>query len=199
MEHCPGAERFGECACKGGDDRWGRTRMGKLPFGEEAHASHPLGALLDAARSGAITLGRVEGSGFSGLRLRRDEVSGLAPGLFTTFAARLIPAVAFGISVGIKDKGRFKALAVGGHTPATRKAARTDWGRELSYMSTDDIAAFHRRFVTISTLAAESECTISEVRAALKRAGVSAFAPGGQDFGRIFLRKDAERALSRKS
>lgn len=160
--------------------------------------SHPLGALLDAARSGAITLGRVEGSGFSGLRLRRDEVSGLGSGPSHDPAAKLIPAVAFGISVGIKDKGRFKALAVGGHTPATRKRHERT-GVENLYMSTDDIAAFHRRFVTVSTLAAESERTIPQVRAALKRAGVSAFAPGGQDFGRIFLRKDAERALSRKS
>ena len=160
--------------------------------------SHPLGALLDAARSGAITLGRVEGSGFSGLRLRREEVTGLDLGSPQDEAAKLIPAMAFGISVEIKDKGRFKALAVGGHTPATRKRHERT-GVENLYMSTDDIAAFHRRFVTISTLAAESGRTIPEVRAALKRAGVSAFAPGGQDFGRIFLRKDAEWALSRKS
>ena len=170
----------------------------KRPEQNRCRSTQPLGAWLNAARSGAITLGRVEGSGFSGLRLRRDEVSGLGSGPSHDLAARLIPAVAFGISVEIKDKGRFKALAVGGHTPATRKRHERT-GVENLYMSTDDIAAFHRRFVTISTLAAESGRAIPQVRAALKRAGVSAFAPGGQDFGRIFLRKDAERALFPKS
>jgi hypothetical protein len=160
--------------------------------------SHLLGALLDAVRYGTIGLGLVESGGFSGLRLRRDEVSGHGSGPTQDEAGKLVPAVAFGISVGIKDKGRFTALAEGGHTPVPRKRHERT-GVENFYMSTDDIAAFHRSFATISTLSAASGLTIPEVRAALKRAGVSAFAPGGQDFGRIFLQKDAERALSRKS
>lgn len=159
--------------------------------------SHPLGALLDAVRSGTIGLGLVESGGFSGLRLRRDEVSGHGSGPTQNGAGKLIPAVAFGISVGIKDKGRFKALVLVGHTPVPRKRHERT-GVENIYMSTDDIAAFHRSFATISTLSAASGLTIPEVRAALKRAGVSGFAPGGQDFGQIFLRKDAERALSLK-
>jgi len=54
-----------------------------------------------------------------------------------------------------------------------------------------DIAAFHRRFVTIPTLVAETGRPIPELRAVLKRAGVAVFAPDGQDFGRLFLRATA--------
>lgn len=109
----------------------------------------------------------------------------------------LIPATAFGISVGIKDKGRFRALIEAGQTPATR-LRHPKTGIESIYMTEADIAAFHRRFVTIPTLVAETGRPIPELRAELKRAGVAVFAPDGQDFGRLFLRATAEAALRRE-
>ena len=62
-------------------------------------------------------------------------------------------------------------------------------------MTAADIADFHRRFVTMRTLSAETGRTIPELRADLKRAGVAVFAPEGQDFGRLFLREEVEAAL----
>ena len=66
-------------------------------------------------------------------------------------------------------------------------------------MTPDDIAAFHRRFVTMPTLSEETGLAIPEPRAAFKPAGVQAFSPDGADYGRIFLRDLAETVLSGKS
>lgn len=109
----------------------------------------------------------------------------------------LIPATAFGLSVGIRDKGRFRALIVAGHTPAT-------WVRpgkarvETAYMSPDDVAAFHRRFVTIRTLAEETGRTIPDLTAALERAKVAVFSTNGADFGRLYLRDAVKTVISAK-
>ncbi|ETD82040.1 hypothetical protein U716_10255 [Rhodobacter capsulatus B6] len=151
-----------------------------------------LSALLNAVTAGELPIGTL-GPGFSDLRLRRAEIDALVPAASAP-QEPLIPATAFGISVGIKDKGRFRALIEAGQTPATR-LRHPKTGIENIYMTEADIAAFHRRFVTIPTLVAETGRPIPELRAVLKRAGVTVFAPEGQDFGRLFLRDAAEAAL----
>ena len=157
----------------------------------------PLRRMIDAVGQGALTLAFLPQGGIRDLRVRLPDIEPMKSGPEPQ-DSRLFPATAFGISLGIKDKRRFKSLVMGGHTPATRKRHERT-GVENLYMTPDDIAAFHRRFVTISTLAVESGRAIPAVRAALKGAGVSAYSPDGQDFGRIFLRNDAVKALSRKS
>ena len=126
-----------------------------------------LSALLDAVRTGVLSIGTA-GPGFSDLRLRKVEIDALVPAAYAP-QEPLIPATAFGISVGIKDKGRFRALIEAGHTPATR-LRHPKTGIENIYMTEADIAAFHRRFVTIPTLVAETGRPIPELRAVLKRA-----------------------------
>lgn len=103
-------------------------------------------------------------------------------------------ATAFGISVGIKDKGRFRALIDAGQTSATTMR-NPKTGIVNTVMTAADIADFHGRFVTMRTLSAETGRPIPELRADLKRAGVAVFAPEGQDFGRLFLREEVEAAL----
>ncbi|ETD88565.1 hypothetical protein U713_12695 [Rhodobacter capsulatus YW2] len=151
-----------------------------------------LSALLAAVKAGALSIGAL-GPGFGDLRLRKVEITPAA----SAPQEPLIPATAFGISVGIKDKGRFRALIEAGHTPATR-LRHPKTGNENLVLTKADIAAFHRRFVTIPALVSETGRPIPELRAALKRAGVMVFAPEGQDFGRLFLRAAAEAALRRK-
>jgi hypothetical protein len=152
---------------------------------------------LEATRTGKISLGAI-GSGFSDLRLCEAEVDQFAPAAEISAEEILIPATAFGISVGIKDKGRSRALIEAKHTPAMpMRNART--GIANIYMTASDISAFHRRFVTARTLSVETARPISEVCADLKRAGVAVFAPDGQDFSRLFLWDAVEVACSRKS
>jgi hypothetical protein len=153
----------------------------------------PISALLDAVRNGKLAIGAV-GGGFSDLRLRTAEVDRLARPSDVPDAETLITATAFGISVGIKDKGRFGALIDAGQAPAT-KLRNPKTGIANIFVTAADIAAFHRRFVTMRTLSAETERAIPELRANLKRAGVAVFSPEGKDFGRFFLREEVEAAL----
>ena len=153
----------------------------------------PVAALLDTVRNGKLVIGAV-GDGFSDLRLRTAEVDRLARPSDGPDIEMPITATAFGISVGIKDKGRFRALIDAGQTCATvMRNPKT--GIVNTVMTAADIADFHRRFVTMRTLSAETGRTIPELRADLKRAGVAVFAPEGQDFGRLFLREEVEAAL----
>ena len=50
--------------------------------------------------------------------------------------------------------------------------------------------------MTLTTLAAESGSHRNTVAARLKAAGAHPFAPGGEDFGQIWLRKEATAALN---
>jgi hypothetical protein len=155
----------------------------------------PIAALLDAVQNGRLEIGAV-GVGFSDLRLRTGEVDRLARPSDVPDAETLITASAFGISVGIKDKGRFGALIDAGHTPAT-PLRNPKTGIANIFVTAADIADFHRRFVTMRTLTAETGRAIPELRAELKRAAVAVFSPDGQDFGRLFLREEVEAALER--
>lgn len=173
-----------------------QSEPGWEPFLAASNRSRlSLSILLDAVLNGTLAVGAA-GSGFRDLRLRKVDVDRLAPLSDAPMLEALIPATAFGISVGIKDKGRFRKLIQAGHTPATpMRNPRT--GIANIYMTTADIAAFHQRFVTMSTLAAETWRSIPELRSALTRAGVAVFSPEGEDFGRLFLRKAAVSALAR--
>ncbi len=149
--------------------------------------------IIAAIRDGRIAAGlNREREGFAGILVRRDELKQLAAA--QTPADVPIPAGTFGESVGIRDKGRFLALIAAGHTPATRmRHPRT--GNERFYMTDADIAAFHRRFATIRILARERGDPPNTLLARLKAAGVRYFAPGGADFGPLYLRRDVEAVL----
>ena len=152
-----------------------------------------LSALVAAIREGRLVPGRSpERDGFGGIVVRKDDVDRLAGA--QAGDGMMVPAGAFGLSVGIKDKGRFLALIAAGHTPATRlRHPRT--GVERFYMSSADIAAFHRRFATIRVLVRERGDHWNTLRTRLKAAGVRYFSPEGADFGPLYLRRDVEAAL----
>jgi hypothetical protein len=153
----------------------------------------PMSAMIDAVRAGEFTIGAV-GDGFSDLRLRTSDVDRLARPSDVPDAETLITASVFGMSVGIKDKGRFRAPIDAGHTSATT-LRNPKTGIENIFVTAADIAAFHRRFVTMRTLSAETGRAIPELRADLNRAGVAVFSPNGLDFGRLFLREEVVAAL----
>ncbi len=107
----------------------------------------------------------------------------------------MIPAGVVAREVGLRDGGHFLALLAAGHSPAQRMThPRT--GVERPYMSPGDIAAFHRQFLTLRTMATEFETVRrGAMLAQLDAAGVRRFSPGGVDHGPIWLRAEVEAAL----
>lgn len=104
-------------------------------------------------------------------------------------------AAEFGRTVGLRDNGHFTALIEAGHTPSERHV-NPKTGRSQHRLSTEDILAFHRRFVTLPTLARETGCHRNTLKGLLAKAGVSRFSPDGQDFGPVYLRSEAAKAIS---
>ncbi|HEY9037874.1 MAG TPA: hypothetical protein VIN05_02885 [Roseovarius sp.] len=64
-------------------------------------------------------------------------------------------------------------------------------------MTEADIAAFHQRFMTLSSMANEFGGHRHTYLTALGSADVAPFAPGGEDYGHLYLRDDIEPVLRR--
>ena len=100
----------------------------------------------------------------------------------------------FGREVGLRDTHHLNALFVAGHLSAIRSKHPKTGILQLC-LSTDDIAAFPRRFATISTLAKERAVHHSTVRTWIKAANLRPYSPNGEDFGLMFLRDEVDAAL----
>jgi hypothetical protein len=105
-----------------------------------------------------------------------------------------IPAAEFGRQVGLRGRNGFVALVKAGHTPAIRMKHPVT-GTAWFYLSASDVVAFHQKFLTSTTMAQEFQEHWRTLLAQLESAGVSRFAPAGESYGNIFLRKDVEAAL----
>jgi len=103
-------------------------------------------------------------------------------------------AAEFDRSVGLRDHGTFISLIEAGHTPAVRQTNRKT-GRQQYWLSAEDIASFHGRFVTLTTLSDETGHHRNTLKSLLEASRVARFAPGDRNFGAIFLREEAIAAL----
>jgi hypothetical protein len=103
-------------------------------------------------------------------------------------------AASFGRSVGLRDGGTFIALIEAGHVQAVQ-VVNPATKRLQHYLRPEDIAAFHGRFATITTLSAETGRHRNTLRGPLAAGGVARFAPGGRDFGPVYLREEVVLAL----
>lgn len=158
----------------------------------------PVGTLIAAIRAGRLQAGQRESvEGYSGIVVARTEVDRLAEEEAHRAVPDLPSAAAFGRSVGLRDGGRFLALVAAGHTPVT-KVQHPRLGYEMFVVSEADVAAFHRRFVTTTTLSTEWGEHRNTIIVQLEAAGVARFAPEGTDFGAIYLRRDVEAAVGRQ-
>ena len=162
-----------------------------------------LADLVAAIRDGRLVVGQRAGvAGFHGLVLRTTDVDALppssrrAPATHNIDTVGMTSAARFGRSVGLRDKGNFIALVEAGHVPAVQ-VVNPDTGRLQHFLRPEDIAAFHRRFVTLTTLATETGHHRNTLRGQLAAAGIGRFAPDGQDFGPVYLREDVVPALQR--
>jgi hypothetical protein len=163
-----------------------------------------LADLVAAIRNGRLIVGRRAGvSGFHGLVVRVADVDALPPSRRRATAphdidtAGMTSAASFGRSVGLRDDGNFLALVEAGHVRAVQ-VVNPDTGRLQHFLRAEDIAAFHRRFATLTTLAAEAGHHRNTLRGQLAAAGIARFAQGGQDFGPVYLREEVVPALQRR-
>ena len=157
--------------------------------------------MIAAIRDDRLPVGLRAGvSGFHGIIVPKRKVEELIPFPVQVKAVScddqslLVPAAAFGRSIGLRDHGGFLAMIAAGHIPAQQ--AMNSKTRRLQYwVSAEDIEAFHRRFVTLTTLSAETGLHRNTLRGLISASRVMPFSPDGQEFGPVYLRAEALRAL----
>ncbi len=155
-----------------------------------------LAGLVQAIREQRLTVGQRAGvPGFHGIvvpklevdvlaapaRAARDEVLEEVPGSMA--------AAEFGKSIGLRDGGVFQAMIEAGQVSAYQ-IINPRAGRPQYRMTPEDMAAFHRRFVTLMTLSAETGQHRNTLKGLLTARRITPFSPAGQDFGAVYLRGD---------
>lgn len=157
----------------------------------------PVGQIVALALAGQIALGRDVGvDGYNGFRVRTEEVDILAQEMAgratgqKEFSAT-ISAAAFGRSVGLRDGGHFQKLIEAGQVPAQKvknpKTHTLQWR-----MTPADVAAFHRKFLTTTTIEAEFGLHRNRILAVLNAASARPFTLDGVSFGSVWLREEVQ-------
>jgi hypothetical protein len=160
-----------------------------------------LSDLIQAVREEQMSVGqRMGGTGFHVIVVQNSQVDLLAslrpkPSIPNeVLSPGEISAAEFGRTVGLRDHGYFIALVEAGQTPALQHMhPRT---KRVQYrLSAEDISSFHRRFVTLTTLIEETGYHRNTLKTLLAAARVDRFFPEDQDFGPVYLREEAVKAL----
>lgn len=161
----------------------------------------PLQDLVQAIRVGRLTVGRQDGvPGFHGIVVPKSEVDVIAAPFWTAsnIVIEEVPgnmaAAEFGRSVGLRDGGVFLSMIDAGHVPAFQ-IINPQTGRLQYRMTPEDMAAFHRRFVTLTSLSAEMGQHRNTLKATLAARGITPFSPDGQNFGPVYLRADVAAVM----
>lgn len=94
----------------------------------------------------------------------------------------------------MRSNGWFEKLHATGQTPATR-IPHPKFGGMHIYLTEADVAAFHKRFLTSSTMEREFTQHKRTLLAKQRAAHVTTFAPNDQDFGAIYLREEIEAVV----
>ncbi len=157
----------------------------------------PVGQLISLALSGKIALGRVVGiDGYNGFRVCTGDIDALAEEMADTATGpegltQTISAAAFGRSVGLRDGGHFQRLIEAGYVLAQKvkhpKTHTLQWR-----MTPADVAAFHRKFLTTSTIEAEFGLHRNRILALLNAAGARPFTLDGMSIGSVWFRDEVQ-------
>lgn len=152
--------------------------------------------LIALIRSGNLIAGqRAEGRGFTDIVVRKGDVDAFAERLIAKPEIHgVMSAAEFGRSIGLRGEGTLAAMIEADQFTAQR-VLNPKTGRYHFRMTAEDIVAFQRRFVTVAMLARETGQHVNTVRTRLSAARVTPFAPGGQDFGLVYLRAEAAVAF----
>lgn len=160
-----------------------------------------LDTLVRAIREKRLSVGQRAGvPGFHGIVVAKSEVDVLAA---PARAARdevleevpgSMAAAEFGRAVGLRDGGVFQAMIEAGHVSA-HQIINPRTGRPQYRMTPEDMAAFHRRFVTLTTLSAETGRHRNTLKGILAARRITPFSPKGQDFGAVYLRGEVVGAV----
>ena len=155
-----------------------------------------LDTLVQAIRDKRLSVGQRAGvPGFHGIVIPKSEVDVLAA---PARAARdevleevpgSMAAAQFGRAIGLRDGGVFQAMIEAGHVTAYQ-VINPRTGRPQYRMTPEHMAAFHHRFVTLTTLSAETGKHRNTLKGILTSRGITPFSPEGQDFGSIYQRGD---------
>ncbi|WP_276612547.1 TniQ family protein [Pseudorhodobacter turbinis] len=154
-----------------------------------------VGTIIRLVRSGALKIARSDVvAGYNGFAVLKAEVDTIVAGRASvapqfTELSDTISAAAFGRSIGLRDGRRFLALVEAGYVPATEIINPKTQRKQLR-MNDQDISAFHRQFLTLTTIAAEFDVSRNRASAIIKAHKAKPFSPEGQDFGSIWLRVD---------
>ena len=152
-------------------------------------------------QEGRLTLGHLTGvTGFHGLVVQIDEIDQLRAmkplhdSPKTVEVPGEISAAEFGRSIGLRDHGNFIALVDAGQTTA-ESILNPRTNRVQYRLNASDIAFFHGRFMTLTTLSEETGHHRNTLKGLLAAARVTPFETGGQKFGAVYLRAEVEKAL----
>jgi len=161
----------------------------------------PLSELVRAIRDQRLTVGqRSDVNGFHGIVVPKSEVDVLAAPAQAVRDELLeevpgsVTAAKFGRSVGLRNGGVFQALIEAGHVSAYR-IINPRTGRPQHRMTPQDMAAFHLRFMTLTTLSAETGQHRNTLKGLLAASRITPFSPEGKDFGAVYLRADVAAVM----
>lgn len=140
---------------------------------------------IDAVRDGLIQVGRRRDlGGYAAIYARQNDMEHLREE-----KPDLVTLSAFGREVGLHQNGAMTALFDAGYMPATLLFNPTTRRNGL-YVSAADIAAFHAKFTSLKLLSSITKMESRMLSRRLRDAGISRFAPDGQDFGPVYVLED---------
>jgi hypothetical protein len=172
------------------DNHWEAIQQAK------SRTSLSVGSIIAAIREGNLQLGRRAGTeGYSFLCVLKTEINAMKRSLIPPEDVIFVSAAAFSRSVGMRGQGWFENLANAGLSPATRRP-HPKWHDERTYLSEQDIEAFHKRFFTLTTMVEALNENRQTLLVRLKTAGVTPFRPNGRDCGALYLRNEVEAAFA---
>lgn len=175
------------------DERWEGIQQAKSRSGLR------VGFIIAAIRAQQLQIGRREDlGGYAGFSVLKSEIDELKSPKIDQSVTPMVSAAVFGRSVGMRSKGWFEKLYATGHTPATCMPHPKLGGMHV-YLSEGDVAEFHNRFFTSSTMEEEFGQHKRTLLAKLRAANVRAFTPNDQDFGALYLREEVEAILKTAS
>ena len=166
-----------------------------------ARAHMPVGDIISAIRTGELQVGRVAADeGYHGFSVRKSSVDRWrkARADHAMRAVDALPGVMsaaeFARSIGLRDKRRFQALIEASHAEALETVHPVTRRMQLR-MTEAQIASFHEKFLTLTSMQAETGLHRNTILSLLRTARVGVFAPEGLDFGPIYLRQEAMPVL----